>query len=334
MRKSHDLEQRRLAEKILKARAKFVLIQLPEGLKTYGPELAYSVENLGALAIVSADPCYGGCDLAISEAERLGADLLVHYGHTKMLEQKAFPTLYIEAKSRRPVKYAVTRALRLLQKWRRIGLITTAQHIQSLDEIRSLLVEKGKVVLIGDSGKLEHAGQVLGCDYSNALAISEDVECFLFVGGGRFHALGVSLATAKPTVVADPYEKKAFSMLEEVRVLLKKRWASIYEARKAEQIGVLIGLKTGQKRLDLAFRMKRMLENAKKRVTLFALREITPSTLMQFPTIHAFVNTACPRLSLDNAESFRKPLLTPNETLVALGKMSWEQLCQKGWFEN
>jgi 2-(3-amino-3-carboxypropyl)histidine synthase len=93
-------------------------------------------------------------------------------------------------------------------------------------------------------------------------------------------------------------------------------------------------LKTGQKRLDLAFRMKRMLENAKKRVTLFALREITPSTLMQFPTIHAFVNTACPRLSLDNAESFRKPLLTPNETLVALGKMSWEQLCQKGWFEN
>jgi 2-(3-amino-3-carboxypropyl)histidine synthase len=179
MRKSHDLEQRRLAEKILKARAKLVLIQLPEGLKTYGPELAYSVENLGALAIVSADPCYGGCDLAISEAERLGADLLVHYGHTKMLEQKAFPTLYIEAKSGRPVKYAVTRALRLLQKWRRIGLVTTAQHIQSLDEIRSLLVEKGKVVLIGDSGT---------SGFSTAAAAVFSVEAVILNPAGRREA--------------------------------------------------------------------------------------------------------------------------------------------------
>ncbi|MCK7471516.1 MAG: diphthamide synthesis protein [Desulfomicrobium escambiense] len=62
-----------------------------------------------------------------------------------------------------------------------------------------------------------YAGQVIGCDYSNVKSIVDDVEAFLFVGGGIFHALGIALSTSKPTIVADPYDNRAFSLSEETR---------------------------------------------------------------------------------------------------------------------
>jgi 2-(3-amino-3-carboxypropyl)histidine synthase len=55
---------------------------------------------------------------------------------------------------------------------------------------------------------------------------------------------------------------------------------------------------------------------------------------MEFPTIDAYVNTACPRLSLDDASRFRKPVLTPNEALVVAGELTWEELCRRGLLEN
>jgi 2-(3-amino-3-carboxypropyl)histidine synthase len=55
---------------------------------------------------------------------------------------------------------------------------------------------------------------------------------------------------------------------------------------------------------------------------------------MEFPTVEAFVNTACPRISMDDPSKFKKPVLTVNEALVVVGELSWEELCRKGWFEN
>jgi 2-(3-amino-3-carboxypropyl)histidine synthase len=144
----------------------------------------------------------------------------------------------------------------------------------------------------------------------------------------------VELATGKPTIVADPYQKKAYSTHDEVLRLLKRRWASIIEGRKAESFGIIIGLKAGQKRVESAFDMKAKLIENGKRVTLLAAKEITPSILMQFPSLDAYVNTSCPRISLDDSKSFHKPILTLDEALVMLGNTSWEKLCRKGWFEN
>ncbi|MFP3984896.1 MAG: diphthamide biosynthesis enzyme Dph2 [Candidatus Bathyarchaeia archaeon] len=329
-----DIEEKRLIKEIKDRKARLVLIQLPEGLKPLGPKLAAAVEETGAIAIISADPCYGACDLATIAAEKLGADLIVHYGHSEMLKQTAFSTVYIEAKAKTSVRNAVKKAILYLEPWKKIGLVTTIQHVHKLDEAKHMLLKAGKTVALGDAGRLAHAGQVIGCDYSNARAVSKEVEAFLFVGGGIFHALGVALATAKPTIVADPYEKRAFTVDDQTKIMLKKRWATIQEAKQAQKIGILIGLKAGQKRLDQSLKMKKLVEKSGRVATLFTLGEITPEILMQFPTIDVFINTACPRISMDDAERFNKPVLTPNEMLVALDKLQWEELCKSGWFES
>ena len=331
---SFDFEENSLKEEIKKRKPKIVFLQLPEGLKPEAPRLAAVVEEAGSLPIVSSDPCYGACDLSVSEAKLLGADLIVHFGHTPMTIDADVSTIYVDVRADISVKEAVTQALSHIEAWNRIGLVTTVQHVQQLGEAKKLLEAAGKTVFVGDTGKVKYAGQVLGCDFSNARSVSEDVEAYIFVGGGRFHAIGVALATEKPTIIADPYEQVAYPIQDLVRRIIMQRWASITEAKQAKKFGVLISLKSGQMRLKEGMNIKEKLEKNGLIATLLALKEVTPSALMQFPGIDAFVNTACPRISLDDAPNFGKPLLSLNETLVMLGEMKWENLLRRGWFEN
>lgn len=327
-----DFEEERLKQEIVKLGAKHVLIQLPEGLKSEATRLSKVIDKAGALPIVSADPCYGACDLATSEAESLDVDLIVHYGHSKLLKYEKVPTIYIEARATISVTEVVEKAMPLMANWHKIGLATTVQHVQTLDEVKEMLVRAGKTVMVGDAGRLNYPGQVVGCDYSNAKSIAEDVEGFLFIGGGRFHALGLALTTARPTVVAEPYEKRAYSIDDEAQKVQKQRWASIQEAQKAKTFAVLVGLKPGQKRLEEALTLREKLEKVGKDAYLFAVREIMPEIVMNFPTVDAYVNTACPRVSIDAPSKFLKPMLTVNEALVVTGEVSWNELCKRGFF--
>ncbi len=149
-----------------------------------------------------------------------------------------------------------------------------------------------------------------------------------------FHALGVALGTSKPTVVADPYDNRAYTITDEAQRILKQRYASIQEAQNAKIIGILLGLKPGQKHFDQALQVKALAEKTGRAAFVLAGREITPEALMEFPSIDAYVNTACPRISLDAPGKFSKPMLTVNEFMVVCGEVSWTDILKKGLFES
>ncbi len=332
--KGFDFEEERIKLEIANTGAKRVLLQLPEGLKLEGPRLAKIIEKMGAIPIISADPCYGACDIATNEAQDLGVDLVVHFGHAKLVKHEPVPTIYVEARATILVDEAVVASIPFLKEWSRIGISTTVQHLQTLSTAREILVRAGKTVVIGDSGKLLHAGMVSGCDYSNVKSIVDEVEAFLFIGGGQFHALGIALSTSKPTIIADPYDNRAYSITSEGQKIIKQRWSYIEEAQKAETFGILIGLKPGQKKIEEALKIKETAEKNSKVALLLAVREVLPETLLEFPTIDAYVNTACPRISLDAPTKFSKPVLTPEEFMVVSGESSWPNLLKKGLFER
>jgi 2-(3-amino-3-carboxypropyl)histidine synthase len=251
-----------------------------------------------------------------------------------MLWHERIPTIYVEARATVTVDEAVEKAVPLLEEWSKIGLATTVQHIQVLDQVRERLVRDGKAVVVGDAGKIAYAGQVTGCNYSNVKSIAGEVDAFLFVGGGRFHAMGIALATSKPTIVADPYEGGAFSITDDAQKIMKQRWASIQQAVNAKIFGILVGLKPGQLSLDKALVVKAEVEKVGKTAYLLGVTEVTPELLLEFPTIDAYVNTACPRISMEASSKFSKPVLTVNEFKVVSGEISWETLLKKGLFEN
>jgi 2-(3-amino-3-carboxypropyl)histidine synthase len=332
--KGFDFEEERIKQEIAKIGAKRVLLQFPEGLKPEGPCIAKIVEKEGALPIISTDPCYGACDIAVNEAESLGVDLIVHFGHAKLTTYDKTPTIYVEARATVAVKEAVKQSLSLLQNYCCIGLATSVQHLHDLSNAKNILVQAGKTVFIGNNGPNIYPGQVIGCNYSNVQSIAKDVEAFLFVGGGMFHAIGIALSTSKPTFVADPYDNRAFSINNEAQKILKQRWTCIQEAQNAKTFGIIIGSKPGQKRFEQALSIKALAEKHEKEAYLLVSREITPETLLGFPSIDAYVNTACPRISLEAPQKFSKPVLTVNEFMVVCGEYSWESMLKKGLFEN
>ncbi len=332
--KGFDFEEERIKQEITRLSARRVLLQLPAGLKPEAPRLAAVVEKAGALPIISADPCYGACDLAVDEAERLDADLIVHFGHARMLKHEKVPTVYIEARATVAVNDAVEKSSPLLKGWSKIGLATTIQHIQLLDEVGKSLVRAGKTIVVGDAGKINYAGQVTGCNYTNVKSIADKVEAFLFIGGGRFHALGIALVTSKPTVVADPYEGRAYNITADAQAMVKQRWTCVQQAVAAKTFGIIVGLKPGQLNLDGALRVKEMVDSRGKTAVLFSANEVTPEALLEFPSIDAYVNTACPRIALEAPAKFSKPVLTVNEFMVVVGEVSWENLLKRGLFES
>lgn len=78
----YALEIENAVNLVKKHNAKIVCVQLPDGIKDKSKQIADELEEkTGAKVIIWADTCFGGCDVAI-DSERLGADLIIQWGHT------------------------------------------------------------------------------------------------------------------------------------------------------------------------------------------------------------------------------------------------------------
>ena len=323
----YQLEEGKIIDEIRKRGSRRVLLQMPEGLKPVGFQLAKLIEKAARVEVfVSGDPCYGACDLALNPKKHVQADLLIHLGHAEIPGE--FPdenVLYVEARSDVSIEVPMTLAAKMLAEEHRIGLASNVQHIHQLPHAKEILEENGKEVIIGRaSGWLKYPGQVLGCDYGSVRAISDKADAIVVLSGGDFHALGIPLATGKRTIVVDPFQQTATDMSETCRRLLRKRWANIEMFKKAKNIGIIVGLKSSQMNIALARRLKDLLEGNGQLTILISASEVIPESLESFTDLEAYVEISCPRISTDDQERYRKPILNPEEVMIALGKKDWD----------
>jgi len=306
--------------------AKVVGIQLPEGLKRMALPLVEAIEQAtGATVVVSADPCYGACDLVDDQFEPLDVRLVIHVGHSPLGDTKPrIPTVFLDAPSRLDVGPAVRASLYKLGRGGRIGLLTTTQHRHALNEARVILENAGYEVRIGTgSNRLAFPGQVLGCDLSAAKDVENKVDTFLLVGGGTFHAIGVAMDTRRPVVIADVETGEARTVQDDLDRVLRRRSATIAEAMDCETFGILIEARPGQRRWNLAKSLADDLHDSGRQAVLLVLRNISPDRLVAIG-LEAYVNTACPRLTIDDQSLFPMPLLTPIEMRIVLGREGWD----------
>ena len=314
-------------------KGKKVFIQLPEGLQQYMLEIKHFFEKTyDVTVIIDANPTFGACDIpSESILKKLQIDLMIQFGHFPIpslnTNQYQVPVFFINVQSIPPGSSVVTKSLPVLTG-KRVGVITTAQHIHQLHNIKLILEEKGYAVVIGKGdNRIFTPGQILGCNFSAATSISDEIDTFLFVGSGFFHSLGLLLATHKPVVIADPYSNQVIdnTMLQEKKQqLLRQRYGAIAFAKQAKTVGVIIGLKPGQQREKYAFQLHKSIIKAGKKSVVLASDLIQPSLIDRFPFIDIFVSTACPRIAIDDYTAYKKPLLTPFEMEIAIGKKKWD----------
>jgi 2-(3-amino-3-carboxypropyl)histidine synthase len=319
----YDFEPEKVKRFLKRHRVRRAAIQLPPGLREHLPEIRAPFDEAGIETLVLGDSCHGACDLADAKAERLGCGVLVHYGHADMGLKTSLPTLYVEARmTADPIEAIRAAAPRL--KFKRLGLVTTVQHIGFLLKAVKSLRSLGIKPLIGKPGpRAKYDGQVLGCDWGSARSISGKVDGFLYIGTGKFHPLGVSLATGKEVVTVNPVTGGCEKLTPGFEDFLRRRRAAISRAAACDEFGIVVSVKLGQARFKLAAGLINAFKRAGLTAHMIALDEIAPEKLDDFK-LGALVCAACPRLPIDDAERFSQPILTPFEARVMLGKASLE----------
>ncbi len=273
-----------------------VFVQIPEGLKTRALELSGFLGKKGFDTVISVEPCFGACDLRDHEARRLGCDALLHIGHTDFGLSPLLPVVYDEWPSDFDPVSLLRKHIKKID-YGSIGLLATAQHLDSLDRTRRFLESMGRTVLIG-KGRGVRDGQVLGCNYSSAKSVEDGVDCFIFIGSGTFHLSGLVERTSKPVFSIDA-EKRTLSKADiDSRKQEVRRQLRIEKARGMRNFGIYVSTKPGQVSMKAALELRKKLQAKGKKTFIISADMLTPEKILGMG-IEVLVNTACPRIYED-----------------------------------
>jgi 2-(3-amino-3-carboxypropyl)histidine synthase len=186
-------------------------------------------------------------------------------------------------------------------------------------------------------------------------------DAIVFVADGRFHL--ESAMIHNPTVAAfryDPYSKvmtaeqydtarmqtlrkgaidAAVATLASVQVTAPAEAKTAEESEESEESeeaeeaeesrplwGIILGTLGRQGSPAILARLEQRLRDAGVRFFTLLLSEVNPQKLAAFSSVAAWIQIACPRLSIDWGHAFPAPLLTPYEAEVALGHTQWRDV--------
>ncbi|MBI1973167.1 diphthamide biosynthesis enzyme Dph2 [Candidatus Woesearchaeota archaeon] len=326
----YDFEESRLLKELKQRKPKRVLLQVPEGLKKEAVRLAELMRKKAKTeVVVSGEPLWGACDIAINEAKMVKANLIVIYGHAPFYKP-SFPVIYVEAHYLKNIDPLLKKVLPQLKELKKIGLIASVQHLHQLPKVKEVLEKAGKKVVIPmKKGHAFYDGQVLGCEYNAVKIVAKDVDGFLILGN-KFHALGAALAVNKPIILLDPYNEEIADMDSLRNKIIRQRFAAIEKAKEAKVFGIIMGLKEGQQFGSVEYAVEK-LKKLGKQYVIITMNEITSDKLINFYNVDVFVEMACPRIAIEDVAKFAKPLLTAREFAIVVGDGKWEDLLERGF---
>lgn len=253
----------------------------------------------------------------------MGADLLVHYGHSCLIpidQTHEIKVLYIFVDIKIDTVHFIESVKLNFDSAKRLAFVSTIQFVSTMHAAAKELREAGYDIIVPQSKPLS-PGEILGC---TAPRMPKDT-ILIYLGDGRFHLEAAMIAN--PTLQAykyDPYEKKFTEEHYDHVEMRKNRKRAIDQAKTAKRFGLILGTlgRQGSPKV-MKYLEERLLAHGKQ-TSLILLSEIFPAKLALFKDIDAFVQVACPRLSIDWGTAFEKPVLTPYELSVVLGDAQWK----------
>lgn len=319
--------------RIRQAGAKRVALQFPEGLLMFACTIAYIIEQFtDADTLIMGDVTYGACCVDDFSARALGADVLVHYGHSCLVpidRTEGIQMLYVFVDIKIDTVHFVETLKHNFSPGTSLALVSTIQFVTALQSVSEHLKDEYRIIL--PQCKPLSPGEILGCT-SPKLTGADDI---VYLGDGRFHLESIMIHNPDiPAYRYDPYSKIFSREYYQTEKMHEIRQEAITRASRAKQIGIILGTlgRQGNPKI-LQHLQDRITECGKKYVTVL-LSEIFPSKLALFKDIDAWVQIACPRLSIDWGMAFDKPLLSPYEMSVALSSIQWQSVYPMDFYAN
>jgi 2-(3-amino-3-carboxypropyl)histidine synthase len=276
------------------------------------------------------DVTYGACCIDDYTARALGCDLLVHYAHSCLIPVSvtSITTLYVFVDIGIDTQHLLSTLTQAFPSGKTIAIVGTIQFNATLHSLMDPLTRAGFHIIIPQIAPLSK-GEILGCTSPRLPAPGKDVEnaadILLYLGDGRFHLESAMIHNPDlPAYRYDPYSRTLTRETYDHDSMLDLRTKAIETARKADSWGLILGSLGRQGNPATLKLIEQELERQGKKIVILLLSEIFPGKLALMNDLGAWVQVACPRLSIDWGYAFERPLLSPYEALVALGvKEGW-----------
>jgi len=322
---NYNLEVPKTIWRIRRDGFKRVALQLPEGLTMFATTLSDIIETFTeAETVIMADVTYGACCVDDFSAKALGCDLMVHYGHSCLVpvdQTTNIKMLYIFVDIKIDSLHFVESLKVCLEKEEQVSLVSTIQFVATLQAVARDLNSEGWKVEVPQAKPLS-PGEILGCTSPDM----RSSQALVYLGDGRFHL--ESAMIANPLVKAyryDPYSKVLSREYYDHDLMKKNRHQAIETAKQADTWGLILGTLGRQGNPNVLEHIKKKAESLNKKVITVLLSEIFPQKLALMPQVGAWVQIACPRLSIDWGLAFHAPILSPYEAAVAMKEVVWQE---------
>uniref|UniRef100_A0A8D2NFQ2 2-(3-amino-3-carboxypropyl)histidine synthase subunit 1 n=1 Tax=Zonotrichia albicollis TaxID=44394 RepID=A0A8D2NFQ2_ZONAL len=277
-----------------------------------------------AEAVVMGDVTYGACCVDDYTARALGADFLVHYGHSCLIpidSTQGLKMLYVFVDIKIDASHFLETIRFNFAAGTSLALVSTIQFVSTLQAVSQELRSQYKVCV--PQCKPLSPGEILGC---TSPRLAQDTDAIVYLGDGRFHLESIMIANPGiPAYRYDPYSKVFSQEHYSHERMHRAQQDAILTASSARCWGLILGTLGRQGSPSILQHLESRLRALGRPYVRVLLSEIFPSKLKLFPEVDVWVQVACPRLSIDWGEAFSKPLLTPYEAAVALQDIEWQQ---------
>ena len=311
-----------------------VALQFPEGLLMYACVISDIINKFtGVETLILGDVTYGACCVDDFTARALGADMLVHYGHSCLIpiDTTLIKMLYVFVDIQIDIKHFIETVRVNFKFGQKLALCGTIQFVSSLQASLQELQNEFSVSV--PQVKPLSPGELLGC--TSPKLNPELTDAIVYLADGRFHLESMMISNPGiPAYMYNPYDKKfTLESYDHIKMQALRKEA-INCAVRAKTFGIIFGTLGRQGSHGILNQLVMQLEKNGKKHLVIALSEITQEKLDPFEDIDVFVQTSCPRLSIDWGSQFNKPLLTPYELSVALDTVKWQQIYPMDFYAN
>jgi len=213
-----------------------------------------------------------------------------------------------------------------------IPLVASLIRRDAIFACRNNLTSAGYTCVVPQAKPLS-PGEVLGCTSPKGLYdedIPQDEQCILFIADGRFHLEAAMIANPRLKAYRyDPYSKVLTVEGYEFDKMTGIRDEAIKDAKESKTVGVILGTLGRQGNPAMLSKVLKLLTASGRKTFVVLLSEIFPAKLDMMPQADAWVQIACPRLSIDWGHYFTKPILSTYECYRMLGEVE----VKKGEYE-
>ena len=312
----YDFQLDKIVDRARRMEAKHIGLQFPEGFLEYATRISRHLgEEADCEVTIMADAVFGACCVDDLACRSQGIDLLVHFGHSCLIpiDQTVVQTMYIPVTMKFNHEHLIETIKYNFPSSTKIALQGTIQFGFSLPLVQARLQEDGYVVQIPRSKPLS-AGETLGCTAPEITG----ADILVFVADGRFHVEAAMMANPElPVFRYDPFTNRIFTEFLSMNELKRTRLAQMQKALagKTKRVGLILGTLGRQGSVGVLESLKELLQERNIECFTVLISEISPEKLNQFgsETVDAWIQVACPRLSIDWGESYTVPLLSSYE---------------------